>query len=103
MTTTNVAPISFDFAEKLNEKFAADGYEFSVMNGRRFDRIVIENVRHGHNDHRSVFAFVERSTGDLYKAAGWNAPAKHKRYNGSELLNMAIEDADVYGSFLYMR
>lgn len=103
MTTTNVTPTAFDFVEKLNEKFAHEGYEFSVMKGRRFDRIVVENIRHGHSGQRSCFAFVERSTADLYKAAGWSAPAKHKRYNGSELLNMAIEDSDPYGSFLYMR
>jgi hypothetical protein len=30
---------------------------------------------------RSVHAFLDPATGDVYKAAGWKAPAKGARYN----------------------
>ena len=30
---------------------------------------------------RSVHAFVDRKTGQVYKPASWNAPAKHVRYD----------------------
>lgn len=30
---------------------------------------------------RHVYGFVNRKTGDIYKAAGWKAPAKHARGN----------------------
>jgi hypothetical protein len=34
-----------------------------------------------HGNQRMVFGFVDNATGDIYKAAGWNAPAKHARGN----------------------
>lgn len=45
--------------------------------GKRFVRIVkIES--HGS---KSVYCFVEKATGDIYKAASWKAPAKGVRGN----------------------
>ena len=32
-------------------------------------------------DSRSVWGFVEKETGDVFKAAGWKVPAKHARGN----------------------
>lgn len=46
-----------------------------VNNGRRYFRI--EQV----DSQRSVFAFIDRTNGDVLKAAGWKAPAKHARGN----------------------
>ena len=43
-----------------------------VMPGRKFARIVKARA-HG----RSVYGFVCRATGDLYKAAGWKGPARN--------------------------
>jgi hypothetical protein len=41
-----------------------------------------KNVKIIINDHsRSVFAFIDRATGDVLKPATWNAPAKHARGN----------------------
>jgi len=40
--------------------------------GRKYLRIVREN---------SVYCFVEVSTGDVLKSAGWSTPAKHARGN----------------------
>lgn len=42
--------------------------------GKRYLRIV-----RGDGVQRSVYCFVERDTGDIYKAAGWKAPAKGVR------------------------
>lgn len=51
---------------------------FILHPGRRF-------VKVSETDHLSkqefVVAFIEKSTGDIYKAASWRAPAKHARGN----------------------
>lgn len=41
--------------------------------GRKFARIVCNN--HGRGDSRYVHCFVEKATGLIWKAAGWNGPA----------------------------
>lgn len=33
------------------------------------------------SNNRNVYCFVSKATGDIYKAAGWAAPAKHVRGN----------------------
>lgn len=43
--------------------------------GPRYVRVVRADPQ------RSVHCFVERSTGNVLKAAGWKAPAKHARGN----------------------
>ena len=54
---------------------------------------------------RSVHAFYDPKTGDVFKAAGWKAPAKHVRYNlldDTSFTDM-IGRADPFGSYLYVR
>lgn len=89
-----------EFANRLNIKFTSARQILAVKAGRKYDKIVWTD-----HDGRpsSVFAFVERNTGDLYKAGGYNVPAKHARYSGNELLTVAVENADEYGRFLYRK
>ena len=51
---------------------------FSFKTSKRFYK-VIETQTFGSGT--SVHCFVEIATGDIYKAAGWNAPAKGVRGN----------------------
>lgn len=89
------------FAQLLNEKFAGGekwiANSFTVMAGRKYDRIVQETQT---GEHRRVHAFVERTTGNVFKAAGWPAPAKGVRFTDVET---AALNADLHGSYLYMR
>ena len=89
------------FAQLLNDKFGErpNRETLSIKAGRRFNKVVWQDEN---AQTRSVFAFIERSTGDLYKAAGYNAPANYVRYPGDNLLTLAVEDADEYGGFLYI-
>lgn len=48
---------------------------FSAMKGPRYTRVVREDSG------RSVYCFVDNTNGDVLKAAGWKAPAKHARGN----------------------
>jgi hypothetical protein len=96
----NATATALEFAARLDEKFAtAPGSEgFAVLAGRKYDKVV--QTSYGQ---RSVHAFVERATGQLYKAAGWNAPAKGARYDLSteESFKATVAAADQYGSYLY--
>lgn len=46
--------------------------------GRRYARIVRTD---GNKGSRSVHCFVDRTNGNVLKAAGWKGPAKHARGN----------------------
>ena len=74
-------------------------YDFVIESGRKYLKIVMVN------NQRSVHAFVDRKTGELYKPAGWKSPAKHVR---GQLLDSAsrediLERCDWAGGYLYMR
>jgi len=52
--------------------------------GRKYAKVSMRYVSHSHSnglgDGGSVHLFVNRMTGDVYKPAGWNAPADGVRY-----------------------
>lgn len=51
---------------------------FTVTEGRRYLRVVRTET---FGASRSVFCFVDKTNGDILKAATWKAPAKHARGN----------------------
>lgn len=44
----------------------------TMMRGKKYIRLVVSNLK---NEHRSAYAFLD-TEGNIYKAAGWKAPAK---------------------------
>ena len=54
--------------------------KLSVNKGRRYDKIISEDVGTSSNQ-TSVWAFVDKTNGDILKPATWKAPAKHPRGN----------------------
>ena len=95
------APVAPDFdtaetfATGLNDRHGNDNRTFWVESGRRFDKIVCQSYGQTH-----VHAFVERSTGHVFKAAGWKAPAKGVRFT---TVAAALEASDPFGTYLYQR
>lgn len=98
-----------EFATALTEKFQDEKYAqrvFSVTTpGPKFTRIVQKPVDENTGEiierSGSVHCFIENSTGHVYKAASWKAPAKGGiRYVSAE---DALVAADVYGFYLYKR
>ena len=97
---------STEYAQALTQKFMSD--IFTVHEGRKFDKIVQKKTS---ESGASVHAFVNKETGDLIKPATWKAPqksVKHPsgwavRYNINTLdgFNEAINEADIYGGYLY--
>ena len=56
---------------------SAVGYILEVNeNGHKYYKLIM--VR---NDSKSVWAFVNKETGDIFKPATWKAPARHPRGN----------------------
>ena len=51
-------------------------YSVSFETGKKYIRVVRDIY-----GQRSVLAFIEITTGDIYKAASWKAPAKNARGN----------------------
>ena len=46
---------------------------FTMQFGRKYIKVI--------QDNSSVHAFVDKKTGEVYKAASWKSPAKHVRYD----------------------
>jgi hypothetical protein len=66
------------WVEKVNGAFPLDrGATRKVEYGRKYARVFVERT----GGSRSVYCFVDRTTGDVLKAASWKAPAKHARGN----------------------
>ena len=51
---------------------------FSMTHGKRYTKVIRTDSR-GYGG--SVHCFVDRTNGDVLKAASWKAPAKHARGN----------------------
>ena len=74
------------------------GYNFTVDTGRKYHKIMMNA-----NGSRSVHAFVDRKTGDVYKPASVKAPAKGVRFNMLIITEREtmMEHADWAGGYLY--
>ena len=86
--------------ERLDElKSGVCDYDFVIESGRKYHKIVMVN------NQRSVHAFVDKKTGQVYKPAGWKSPAKHVRYDLRLIKDREylLERADWAGGYLYMR
>ena len=95
-----VEPNSKYHIERLDElKSGVCDYDFVIESGRKYHKIVMVN------NQRSVHAFVDKKTGEVYKPAGWKSPAKHVRYDLRLIKDREylLERADWAGGYLYMR
>lgn len=90
-------------AQALIENYKAEytgDYHIEVIPGRKYYKLM--EVNYGA---MSVHAFVDATTGAIYKPASWRGPAKHARY---QLLDDAsfqecLKRADWAGGYLYLR
>ena len=55
--------------------------ELSVNKGRRYDKIVQQNTGKNMSGGLGVWAFVDKTNGDILKPESWKKPAKHARGN----------------------
>ena len=79
----------------------SDPYKFYIESGRKYHKIVMETGAGS----RSVDAFVDKKTGEVYKPASFKAPAKIVRFNLLEIASreQCFARADWAGGYLYVR
>ena len=80
-------------------KAGKDVYKFSIVTGRKYHKVVQTCC----DGSQSVHAFVDKSTGELYKAASWKAPAKDVRFDLRIISQRewVLENCDWAGGYLY--
>ena len=88
-----------DFQRANNRK--TDGYKFYIESGRKYHKVIMETGAGS----RSVHAFVDKKTGEVYKPASFKAPAKIVRYRLLEIASReeCFARADWAGGYLYLR
>ena len=77
-------------------------YEFSIESGRKYHKIVMVTE----DGARSVHAFVDKKTGEMYMAASWKAPAKNGVRFDLRIIEQrewVLENCDWAGGYLYKR
>ena len=85
--------------------------KFRIQEGRKYYKIIQQNYDtfQDRNEYRdgSVHSFVDKETGEVYKPASWRAPAKHVRFNLSDVKQMKFlcdpKNVDWAGGYLYLR
>ena len=75
--------------------------DYVIESGRKYHKIILVNG----GGQRSVHAFVDKKTGELYKSASWKSPAKGVRYDLRIISDREwlLENADWAGGYLYMK
>lgn len=104
---SNIEKYSLMLCDALMDNFKSSnngrdsGYKFYIESGRKYHKLMMET---GGNS-RSVHAFINKKTGEVYKPASFKAPAKHVRFNLLLIKDREwlLENADWAGGYLYMR
>lgn len=75
-------------------------YNIEVMSGRKYYKLMEVN-----RNSRAVHAFVDATTGAIYKPASWRGPAKHARYQLLDDVSFqeCLKKADWVGGYLYLK
>ena len=101
----NVRKYTLILCDALEQDFKSrypnsDPYKFYIESGRKYYKLIMETE----SGSRSVHAFVDKKTGEVYKPASFKAPAKIVRYNllSIESREKCFERADWAGGYLYM-
>ena len=96
------------------ENGTANLYKFVVKTGKRYYKIVQQEFEtwekskyYGQYRDGSVHCFVDKETGDVFKAASWSAPAKHIRFTFQNVDHLKFllnpDNVDWAGGYLYIR
>ena len=75
--------------------------DYVIETGKKYHKIIFVDS----SGSRSVHAFVDKKTGEVYKSASWKSPAKGVRYDLRLISDreFLFEKADWSGGYLYLR
>lgn len=75
--------------------------DYVVESGKKYHKVIFVNGGGG----RSVHAFIDQKTGEVYKPSTWKAPAKGVRYDLRLIKDREwlLENADWSGGYLYQK
>ena len=111
MTQTKTEFLTESMIEQVNDLFKVNSIEsgntitplLKYEVAKKYIKVYRLDVVNGEiRDGRSVFMFIDKETGAVYKPASWRAPAKGIRF-WIEQLPQYPGLVDQYGSFLYVR
>lgn len=73
-------------------------YDFYPETGRKYHKVIMNAA-----GSRSIHCFIDKKTGEVYKAASFKGPAKGVRYDLRLIKDREslLENADWAGSYLY--
>ena len=97
--------------QQLNElnEGTFKGMRFTITTGKKYHKIISNDWDERRKEWNSggVHAFVNKKTGEIYKAASWSAPAKHVRYDLRVIKDREYvldpRNCGWSGGYLYMR
>lgn len=80
---------------------APTGYDYIFESGKKYHKVIMIDC----GGSRSVHAFVDKKTGEVYKSASWKSPAKGVRYDLRLIKDREwlFENADWSGHYLYAK
>ena len=100
----NVTKYSLMLCDALQQNYQnrysnGRNYSYALISGRKYHKVM--QCINGETE--SVHAFINRKTGEVYKAASYKAPAKGVRFNLLiiEEREFVLENCDWAGGYLY--
>ena len=87
---------------RIDELKAGDcSIDYQVETGKKYHKVVFIDG----GGSRSVHAFIDKQTGEIYKSASWKAPAKGVRYDLRLIADREylLQNADWSGGYLYAK
>ena len=75
--------------------------DYVIETGKKYHKVIMVDG----GSSRSVHAFVDKNTGELYKSSSWKSPAKGVRYDLRLIADREylMKNADWSGGYLYAR
>ena len=102
----NVTKYSLMLCDALQQNYQSShpngqNYSYALVSGRKYHKV----MQCVNGETESVHAFIDRKSGEVYKAASYKAPAKGVRFNLLLIKDREwlFENADWAGGYLYVR